>query len=106
MAPAVNLLRNSRFDNMLPTDLRDKYPLRTSALRLLQATDQEHHVNYWVNMASKHDTQVDLPQMETFKASDSNCNINIYRYYDKDLGHNPLPHEKTLSIINESFTNQ
>ena len=105
MAEAVNELRFARFDGILPATLRERLPQRTSVLRLWEATGAASQIDYWVNIASKHDRIVDLPQVEAFarQRPDLAAHLHIHRYEDDAAGHNPLSRDATLrAILTES----
>lgn len=105
MPDAVNALRKNRFDNLLPTELRERYPLRTNMLARLGEAKYPTKLRYFVNLASKHDRLVDYPLFQDY----------LYRYYqsiecvtthcysDAQRGHNPLSKEQTLRILNASW---
>lgn len=101
MAAAVNALRYARFDGLLPATMRRQLPLRTSVLRLWESTGAASRVDYWVNVASKHDREVDLPQVEQFAEQHPELarHLTIRRYEDEAAGHNPLSRDATLQAI-------
>lgn len=101
MAGGVNELRNSRFDGMLPAQLRQELPTRTNVLNLLTQQKQAPAIEYWVNTASPHDRQVDLPLVQAFieSGSPSAANIRIHTYEDPDAGHNPMDRAATVDLL-------
>lgn len=105
MAGSVNKLRAARFNNALPADLRRLRPVETSVLRLLQTSSQLRQVDYHVNTASPHDLTVALPQAEAFviESGSAGHDFRIHRYADAELGHNPLPRESTIRLMDESL---
>ncbi|MGD7004241.1 hypothetical protein [Kocuria palustris] len=101
MAPAVNDLRHSRFGGATPAEIRRRHPTRTSVLRLWESTGSASTIDYWVNIASKHDRAVDLPQAEKFAAEHPELapQLRIRRYEDADAGHNPLGRDATVRAL-------
>lgn len=106
MASGLNPLRKARFGNMLPLDLRRRYPLRTNVLNLLAKRDRPVRIDYHVNLASKHDREVDHPMLEEFIKSFPHLtkDVRVFPYEHPGAGHNPLPKELTLEFLNEPFS--
>lgn len=104
MPTGVNPLRQRRFGNMLPTELRAELPLRTSALRLVAAQGAPLNVEYHVNLASKHDRVIDYPMFHEFLLDHPElvADVDVRCYYDEAAGHNPLSRERTVDIINHA----
>lgn len=104
MPTGVNPLRQRRFGNMLPTALREQYPLRTSALKLIESTGAPLNVEYHVNLGSKHDRVIDYPMFHEFLVSHQRVSdtVKIHCYYDEASSHNPLSKQRTLDIINSA----
>lgn len=105
MAGAVNALRHARFDGILPATIRRRYPERTSVLRLWEATGSHPRIDYWVNTASPHDREVDLPQVVDFAEQHPElcAHLRIHEYEDAEAGHNPQSREAALhAILRES----
>lgn len=104
MPSGVNPLRSSRFGNMLPTELRSTYPLRTNALTLAAAQGVPLNVEYHVNLASKHDRLIDYPMFHEALLDHPELadNVRVRYYYDEAAGHNPLSKECTLTLINRA----
>lgn len=102
MPTGVNPLREARFGNLLPTLLRERYPERTNALHHLAARAARVNVQYYVNLASKHDRVVDYPMFQDFLVEHSPLigDVETHCYFDEASGHNPLSKEKTLDILN------
>lgn len=100
-APAVNELRSKRLGKLLPSDLRDKYPLRTNVLNLLSTMSRAPRIDYWVNMASNHDREIDHPEFERFLRDFSSlaATMQCHEYHDPEAGHNPLSKADTLRIL-------
>ena len=69
MATGLNPLREARFDNMLPSHLRKVHPVRTNVLKMLAKRRKPVRIVYYVNLASKHDREVDRPMFEAFVRS-------------------------------------
>ncbi|VEI50377.1 alpha/beta hydrolase family protein [Kocuria rosea] len=105
MATGLNPLRQARFANMLPLDLRRRYPLRTNVLNLLVKRDRPVRIDYHVNLASKHDRDIDHPMFEEFVHSHPSLtrNVQVLPYDDVEAGHNPLPKGRTIELLNDSF---
>lgn len=103
-APAVNKLRARRLKSMLPADLRSRYPLRTNVLNLLSTMPHEPLVEYWVNTASDHDRDIDLPEFERFIQGfpTFGSTITCHEYHDPQAGHNPLAKGDTLQILKQA----
>lgn len=101
MAGGVSELRNSRFDGMLPAQLQAELPTRTNVLNLLTQQKQAPVIDYWVNTASPHDREVDLPVVQAFidSGSPSAAHIHIHTYEDPHAGHNPMDRAATVNLI-------
>lgn len=104
MATGLNPLREARFDNMLPNRLRRAHPVRTNALNLLAKRGKPVSIDYYVNLASKHDREVDHPMFIDFVQSHPRLtrNVRIFPYEDPAAEHNPMPKEQTLEILNHT----
>ncbi|MGQ1836896.1 hypothetical protein ACT4S2_00365 [Kocuria turfanensis] len=102
MPTGLNPLRAALFDNMLPADLRSQFPIRTSVLRLFSEIGRPLAFRYYVNMASKHDREIDYPMLHEFMITHPGLcgNIRITHYCDSRSGHNPLARTETISILN------
>ena len=102
MATGLNPLREARFDNMLPSHLRKVHPVRTNVLKMLAKRRKPVRIVYYVNLASKHDREVDRPMFEAFVRSHPRLtrNVEIRPYEDPVAGHNPMSKERTLEILN------
>ena len=102
MPTGLNPLREARFDNDYPLALRQRHPLRTNVLRLLVKRRRPLRIDYYVNLASKHDREVDHPMFETFVARHPKMtqDVRIITYEDESAGHNPLHRNTTLKILN------
>lgn len=98
----VNRLREVHFNNRLPADLRRTNPLRTNVLNLFKKRRLKARLDYYVNISSKHDREVDLPMMQKYVKDNAALasSIRIIEYCDMQAGHNPLPMELTADIIN------
>lgn len=104
MPTGVNPLRKARFGNLLPTELRAQYPLRTNALNLAAAQGTALNVDYHVNLGSKHDRVIDYPMFHEFLVDHAELvnDVNVHCYFDEPVGHNPLSRARTLDIINHA----
>lgn len=102
MTGAVNALRAARFDNLAPGDIRHNWPTTTSVLRLLQTGSVSARIDYLVNLASKHDSAVELPLMERFIKNNPEIasNIRVFKYRNQASGHNPLYKDVAIACIN------
>lgn len=98
----VNRLRKVHFNNRLPAHLRRTNPLRTNVFNLLKKRRLKARVDYYVNLNSKHDREIDLPMMQEYIRDNPALasNIRIMEYCDVQAGHSPLPIELTTDIIN------
>ncbi|WP_270240556.1 hypothetical protein [Kocuria marina] len=106
MPGAVNALRAARFDNLLPAEIRQRWPDTSSVLRLIGSSDNAPRIDYLVNLASRHDSAVELVEMRQFIAEnpDRSSNIRIFTYRDKVAGHNPLRKELVVACLNGEIT--
>lgn len=102
MATGLNPLREARFDNMLPSRLRKVHPVRTNVLNMLAKRRKPVRIIYYVNLASKHDREVDHPMFAAFVRSHPRLTrgVEIHSYEDPVAGHNPMSKEQTLEILN------
>ncbi|GEM_PF-6479059 len=107
MTGAVNALRSARFDNLMPADIRMKWPTTTSVLKLIQSGNTSPQIDYLVNLASKHDSSVELPLMERFIKDNpqSASNIRVFKYRHQASGHNPLFKDIAIKCINGDVAN-
>lgn len=103
MAGGVNKIRHARFSGKLPKTLREEYPTRTNVLRLLSHKNQVSPIHYCLNTASRHDTSVDLPEINNFREKNTDLSkyIQIHAYRDPVAGHNPLGKAQTVNLINQ-----
>lgn len=102
MATGVNPLRAARLDNALPLHLRQRHPLRTNVLNLLVKRNRPVRIDYHVNLASKHDREVDHPMFARFVRTQPALTeeVGVFPYEDPEAGHNPLSKERTLELVN------
>lgn len=102
MPQGVNPLRQARFENLLPTQLRSQYPDRTNVLKLLAAHKAPLRVRYLVNLASKHDRLIDYPMFHEFLLDTAPLasEIEVNCYFEPDAGHNPLPRDRMVAELN------
>lgn len=105
MATGLNPLRELRFNNALPVDLRKKHPIRTNVLKLLAKRNRAVRIRYYVNLASKHDRDIDLPMFKAFVNNNPTLakNIQTTEYWDENAGHNPLPRGETIRLLNAKW---
>lgn len=101
MAGAVNALRSSRFHNRTPAEIRNEWPERTNIFNLAKTQNAHSMIDYFINMDSSHDTQVDLPIAENFleQNPDSLTRLRIHKYSDPTAGHNPMGKEQAVLEI-------
>ncbi|MHC5560407.1 hypothetical protein [Kocuria sp. U4B] len=104
MPMGVNPLRRIRFNNLLPTQLRAQYPLRTNVLKLIADRGSPLRVDYHVNLGSKHDRLIDYPMFHEFLMNHAELvrDVTVHPYFDEATGHNPLSRDMTLRIINSA----
>lgn len=97
----VNNLRIARFGPLSPAEIRRKWPTTSSVLRLIASRNAAPHIDYLVNLASKHDNAVELPMMREFieEHPDVTANIRIFPYHDEASGHNPLPKDLAIACL-------
>lgn len=102
MPQGVNPLRRVRFGNLLPTQLRSRYPQRTNVLKLLAAREVPLRIRYLVNLASKHDRLIDYPMFHEFLLNTAPLasEIEVSCYFEPDSGHDPLPRGRILAELN------
>lgn len=101
-APQVKAVLEARYAGRLAADLRKRWPHRTSALRQLARGEQPLRIEYWVNMASKYDREIPLKHFqEFFTRHPELCgDVTTHSYHDPKMGHNPMPQDQTLEILN------
>ena len=101
--PAVNALRMLHFQGMTPENLRREMHTRTNVLNALVASGNPVRIIYLVNMASKHDRQIDYPMFHQFVSRHPElCSeIHIHIYSNPEQGHNPLRKEELLPLLND-----
>lgn len=99
----VNNLRSARFGPVSPADIREKSPTTSSVLRLIASRDAAPRIDYLVNLASKHDSGVELPMIRNFidEHPNSGANIRVFPYRDDASGHNPLPKDLALACLHQ-----
>ena len=99
----VNNLRTARFGPVSPADIRQKWPTTSSVLRLIASRDGAPRIDYLVNLASKHDSAVELPMIQKFidDHPNSGANIRVFPYRDDASGHNPLPKDLALACLHQ-----
>lgn len=101
----VNNLRSARFGPVSPAEIRAKWPTSSSVLRLITSQNAAPHIDYLVNLASKHDRAVELPMIQEFIAEhpDAAANIRVLTYRDAASGHNPLPKDLALKCLHRDI---
>ncbi|WP_129656943.1 hypothetical protein [Rothia halotolerans] len=87
--------------------VRQEFPDRVSAAKAIEDLGYIPKIRYLVNAASKNDIEAQLSEfMRGVKSSGSrlaDTKVDISVYYDKALGHWPLPKPRTLAAINHSL---
>lgn len=83
-------------------EVREKWPRRVNALQYLSTNERPLRVEYWVNMASEYDREIQFKIFQDFLVDNPHLNgeITVHQYFDEAQGHNPLPRDKTVEIIN------
>lgn len=91
------------FDGRLAADVRKKWPRRTNALEYLATNPRPLRIDYWVNMASKVDRDVQLKIFQDFFVAHPELvgTVTVHQYCDEQQGHNPMPRESTLKVLNQ-----
>lgn len=89
------------FGGATAAETRKTHPLRTNALAHLQRTRVPPRFTYLVNLASKHDRTVELPQYHNFVAEHAGerSQLVFQSYFDAHSGHGPLSITKTLPFF-------
>lgn len=91
-----------RFPGHLAADVRRKWPYRTNVLRHLSRGRVPLQIDFWVNLASQYDRDIQMPIWVDFlkKSPLVAGNSTLHTYFDEESGHNPLSREKTLELLN------
>lgn len=103
-AHQVRPVLNACYPGMTAADVRRKHPRRSHALDGLARIKARARIDYWVNMASAHDRDVQLPvTMDFLQRHPQLCDeITLHTYYDEDQGHNPLSRPQTVDLLNRA----
>lgn len=101
-AHQVRAVLKSRYRGYTAKQVREEYPKRSNCLQNLYDTGARSTIDYWVNMASPHDRDVQLPIALDFIRNRPNIcnNFTVHMYHDETLGHNPLGKIETLELLN------
>ncbi|MFL0422947.1 hypothetical protein [Kocuria rhizophila] len=108
MAPAVKLATQRLFGGMYPKTIRTKLATRANFLDAIVERGHPQNLEYWVNIESRHDRTVDLPQIRDFirRHPELSKNFLIRVYTDAIAGHNPLDRKTTVRLLNGSLAAQ
>lgn len=108
MAPAVKLATQKFFGGMYPKTIRTELATRANFLEAIKERGHPQGLEYWVNLESRHDLIVDLPQIHEFIQlhPDLSRNFVVRLYRDTKAGHNPLDRKTTVRLLNSSLTSQ
>lgn len=100
--PAVNALRNQRLDGLLPSVLRQEHAPRTNVLSFLATQPELPSIEYWVNLMSAHDRDIQLAELDRAVEAHPRLrdSIHVRPYVDGESKHNPLSKDETLSLLN------
>lgn len=100
-AHQVSPVLQSHFPRLDAKTVRERFPQRASCLHSFTKMGGAANVDYWVNMASQHDREVQLPiVLKTLRDSPEICRtFSIHMYYDEQQGHSPLSKQKTLELL-------
>lgn len=102
MPTGVNPLRSLRYENRLPTVIRERYPLNTNVLNVLAKRQAPLSIRYFVNLASDHDYKIDYPMFQRFLLEHPGLcrDVQVSHYFDPRAGHNPLDRSQLVPILN------
>lgn len=100
----VNAVLDKYFSGLTAADVRRRSPRRTNALKYLSANKKPLRIDYWVNMASKMDREIQLDIFQKFftKHPELIDSVTVRQYYYEKSGHNPLPRKQIVNILNGS----
>lgn len=100
-APAVREVCTRRFERMSPQRIRDLFPNDISPLNAVREFGLIPRLDYWVNLSSKHDSGVELPQLiELFRTRPALAQgITVHAYRDPEKGHNPVDKQTALRML-------
>lgn len=101
-AHQVRPVLSGHFPGLNAKQVRERFPKRANCLQSLADAGVKARVDYWVNMASAHDRDVQLPiSLDFIRAHPEICrSFSVHMYYDEAMGHNPLPKDRTIEILN------
>lgn len=93
----------AHFSGLNAKQVREGFPKRANCLQSLADAGAQAKVDYWVNMASAHDRDVQLPiSFEFIRAHPEICaSFSLNMYYDEKQGHNPLSKPATIELLNK-----
>lgn len=100
-APAVREVCTRRFERMSPKRVRELFPNDISPLNAVREFGLIPRLDYWVNLNSKHDSGVELPQLIDLLRTRSELTqeITVHAYRDPERGHNPVSKEIALGML-------
>lgn len=100
-APAVREVCVRRFERMSPQRIRDLFPNDISPLNAIREFGIAPRLDYWVNLSSKHDSAVELPQLiDLFRTRPELVQkISVHAYRDPERGHNPVDKQTALRML-------
>lgn len=103
-APAVREVCFRRFERMSPQKIRERFPNDISPLNAVREFGLSPRLDYWVNLSSKHDRRVELPQLIDLLRTrpELTQEITVHAYRDPERGHNPVDKLTALEMINSS----
>lgn len=101
-AHQVSPVLRKHFSDRTAAAVRASLAHRANALQYLGHKPLPLNIEYYVNMASKYDVEVQLPIFEKFFLSNQSLcgSIVTHKYYDDVHGHNPLQKSITLDLLN------
>lgn len=101
-AHQVQPVLKARFPGFNAKQVREKFAKRANCLQNLADIGAKARIDYWVNMASAHDRDIQLPvTFEFIRSHPEICEkVSVHMYYDEKQGHNPLSKSETLELLN------
>lgn len=98
----VKPVLESRFPGKSAKQVREHMPRRAICLQNLADSGTRARVDYWVNMASAHDRDIQLPVTQKFLRENPEIGAHFasHMYCDEEQGHNPMSKANTLSLVN------
>lgn len=90
------------FDGRTAADVRKNWPRRTNALQYLATYEHPLRIDYWINMASKIDREVQLKIFQDFFMEHPNLahKVTVHQYSDQTQMHNPMLKDEMLQVLN------